>query len=149
MTESHDEQPHANAGKRDESRHGTPISGLLVQLSHQFTGLIREEIALAKADAKEKIALKGKAIAMFAVAGVIGLFTVPVILATLILVGAIWLPAWASALILTGVLLLVIGGFVLLGIRGMKKDPTAGDPGLGERIKTDVDVLKGGGDDDE
>lgn len=148
MTESHNEQAHASSSRPDESKHGTPISGLLIQLSNQFTGLIREEIALAKADAKEKIALKGRALAMFAIAGVVGLLLLPVLIATLILVGAIWLPAWASALIMTGLLLLIVAVFALLGIRGMKKDPTDGAPGLGERVKQDVEALKGGGDSD-
>lgn len=75
--------------------------------------LVRQEIALAKAEVKEKIGAVAKQAAFFAGAGVLGYTGLLVLLAALVLgLIAIGLAAWLAALSV-GILILV-GAFVLV-----------------------------------
>jgi len=75
--------------------------------------LIRQEIALAKAEVKEKVAAVAKQAAFFAGAGVLGYTGLLVLLAALVLgLIAIGVVAWLAALIVAVVIL--AGAFVLV-----------------------------------
>ena len=57
---------------------------------------------------------------MFAVALSLGFFALGVMIAVLILVADIWLPAWAAALLVLGIMVAAIGVLVWLGIRRLR-----------------------------
>ncbi|ROR72536.1 phage holin family protein [Bogoriella caseilytica] len=116
---------------------------LLSDLSAQVTNLIKAEIALAIAQAKAKGQRMGMGIGLFAGAGVLALYLLGVLLAAAILVLAIWLPAWASALIVAGVLLLIIGVLALIG-RAQLKASKQYEITLQEDLKDDVEAVKKG-----
>jgi uncharacterized membrane protein YqjE len=90
-------------------------------VAEDFSTLVRAEIELAKAEVTEPIKAKATGIGMFATAGVLGWLGLQGVLITLALVIAIWLPVWAGALIVTGVLLLAAGILALVGKRKVAK----------------------------
>lgn len=92
------------------------VGELVGRISLSISSLIRGEIDLAKAKAALIGKRYGMAIAMFAAAAVLALFAVPFVLWTIVYVLAIWLPMWASVLIVTGLLFLLIA---VLGWRGI------------------------------
>ena len=101
--------------------HGTndlrerPPSELLKQLSDQTTTLVRQEIELAKLELQEKGKKAGMGAGMFGGAGVLGLYAVGALTATIILALATFLPGWVAALIVTVVYCAVAGVLALRG----------------------------------
>jgi uncharacterized membrane protein YqjE len=121
-----------------------PSLGTLVsQLSSQIPELIRSEIRLAQVEVTEKGKRAGIGIGMFSAAGLMGFFGLAVLIATFVLLLDLVLPAWAAALIVAVVLLVVAGVAALLG---KKKVQEAGSPKPEraiEGIKADVATVKG------
>lgn len=120
------------------------IGDLVSALSEKLSSLIRNEIALAKAEVAEKAKHAGIGIGMFVAAGVLAFWGTGVLIATIVLGIAEGLPAWLAALIVT---VLVFGAAALLGILG-KRALDKGTPPVPERaqasIKADVEALKQG-----
>jgi hypothetical protein len=104
---------------------GTPVSGapkgepsigdLVKQATEQVSTLVRDEMALARAELSAKASHAGKGIGLFGGAGLVALYGLFGVLAAIVLVLAQWLPAWASALIVGGALLLTAGLLALVG----------------------------------
>jgi uncharacterized membrane protein YqjE len=107
--------------------------------------LIRDEIEQIKKELSEKAKKLGLGAGLFAGAAFFGFFAFAVFLATAILVLAIWLPAWLSALIVLVVLLAIAAVLALLGMREVKKGvPPTPEQSL-ESVKNDVRAIKGMG----
>jgi hypothetical protein len=104
-------------GRRTTVGPGTAASAVAADLSE----LIRAEVALAQAELQAGIRPKAMGAGLFAAAGVAGWLGLQGLLITLGFVLAIWLPAWAAALIVTGLLLLVAGIAALAGRAQLKK----------------------------
>ncbi len=86
------------------------LGELFRQLTQDSATLIRQEMALAKAELRENIATVARSVAMIAVGGVIALVGVLVLTAFLvILLGDLLANYWLAALIV-GLLFAVIGG---------------------------------------
>jgi len=119
------------------------IGELVAALSQQLTTLVRSEIQLAIAQATEKGKNLGVGAGFFAAAGVVGLYLVNVLLAAFVLVLAIWLPAWAAALIVAGVLVVMIAILALLGKKKLDESKKY-VPAPQEGLKEDVDAVKKG-----
>ena len=77
------------------------VRQLVGDLSGQSSTLVRQEIELAKAEMLEKGKAAGGAAAMFGGAAVAGALTFGSLTAFLIIVLALVLPGWASALLVT------------------------------------------------
>jgi uncharacterized membrane protein YqjE len=118
------------------------ISELVQRASEQISTLVREEIALAKAELTEKGKHAGIGVGLFGGGGVLALYGTGALIATLIIVLAEWMPLWAAALIVTVVLFAVAGVLALLGKKQVTKavppEPTAAI----ESVKADVDEVK-------
>ena len=122
-----------------------PTTGELVsQLSEQTTRLVRDEVALAKVELTEKAKHVGVGAGLFSGAGLVALYGVGALVATLILGLAQVVPAWLAALIVTVVLFAVAGVVALVG----KKQVAAGTPAAPEQaienVKQDIATVKGG-----
>lgn len=119
------------------------LGQLVSQVSQQIPELVRSEIRLAQAEVTEKGKKAGLGAGMFGAAGVLALYGLGTLLATLILVLALWLPAWAAALIVTG---LIFAGAGIAALVGKKKVAEAA-PAKPERamagVKQDVATVKG------
>ena len=117
-------------------------SELVQRASEQITRLVRDEIALAKAELTEKGKHAGIGVGLFGGGGVLALYGVGALIATLIIVFDLFLPLWLAALIVTVVLFAVAGILALLG----KKQVTRATPPEPEEavasVKADVDEVK-------
>ena len=122
-----------------------PTLGALVhQLSEQTSALVRSEVELAKAELAEKGKSAGLGIGMFSAAGLLSLYGLAFLLATVAIVLALFLPWWLATLIVAVVLFV---GAALAGLIGKKKVGQAGPP-KPERaldgVKEDIATIKGG-----
>lgn len=119
------------------------LGTLVSDLSSQIPELIRSEIRLAQAEMTEKGKRAGIGLGAFGAAGVLGLFGFGVLLATLVLVLALFLPAWLAALIVTVV---VFAAAALAAVVGKSKVEEATPPKPEKAIdglKEDVATVKG------
>src|SRR5690242_11446952 len=103
----------SNGHSADLRERGT--GELVKQLSGQVSTLVHQEVELAKAEMAEKGRKAGLGAGMFGGAGVAALLMLGSLTAFLILVLALAIPAWASALLVTVVWAGVAG---LLALRG-------------------------------
>jgi uncharacterized membrane protein YqjE len=118
------------------------ISELVQRASEQISTLVRDEIALAKAELAEKGKHAGIGVGLFGGGGVLALYGVGALIATLIIVLNLFLPLWLSALIMTVVLFLVAGILGLLGKKQVTKAVPPEPSAAIESVKADVDEVK-------
>lgn len=106
-------------GGDGESSRGS-LGEILTDLTRNFSTLVRQEIALAKAEVKETASAAGKGAGMFAGAGVAGHFVLIFLSLTLMfglanLLGYTW-----SALIVAGVWAVIAAVLALVGKKELK-----------------------------
>ena len=117
-------------------------SELVQKASEQISRLVRDEIALAKAELAEKGKHAGIGVGLFGGGGVLALYGVGALFATLIIVLDLFLPLWLAALIVTVVLFGTAG---ILALLGKKQVTRAVPPEPSDAIasaKADVDEVK-------
>ncbi|MEV0678708.1 phage holin family protein [Actinosynnema sp. NPDC050436] len=116
----------------------TSTSELVRDVTRQTSRLVREEIRLAVAEISEKGKHVGIGVGLVGAAGVLAWFGVGTVVAGLVLVLALVLPAWAAAFIVAAVVFAVAGVLVLVG----RKQVAAGTPPLPEEaiegVKRDI-----------
>jgi uncharacterized membrane protein YqjE len=103
------------------ARNDASVGELVSRVATDLSTLVRQELALAKAEVKQEAAQAGKAAGMFGIGAFAGVMTLVFLsIAALFGLVAAGLSTWLSALII-GVLWAVIGGvFALLGAREIK-----------------------------
>jgi hypothetical protein len=105
--------------------------------------LVREELALAKAEVTQKGKRAGVGAGLLGGGGVVALYGVAALLAAVVLALAEVMPAWLAALIVAVVLFAAAGVLVLLGRKQVKQ----GTPPVPEEtvrsVKADIDEVKG------
>ena len=106
------------SGPEAHKRH---LGGLVKDLMGDMSSLIRLEIALARAQLKEKAVSMAVSSALILVAAFFGLLAAGVLTATFVLAISVALPAWAAALIVTGAYLLIAGVLALIGVQRLSK----------------------------
>ena len=118
------------------------VSDLVRDLSQQSSELARKEVELAKAEMELKAKRLGIGAGAFGAAGLVGLFALGALTATLILALATAMEGWLAALIVPAVYAAVAGVLALIG----KTRVEAGTPPVPERAidttKEDVDHVK-------
>ena len=121
-----------------------PTLGALVHdMTQQMSTLVRDEIRLAQAEMTEKGKRAGLGVGLFGGAGLVALYGVGTLLATIILALALVLPAWLAALIVTVVLFAVAGVLALQGKSNVSKATPAKPEQAIEGLKEDVATVKG------
>ena len=118
------------------------ISELVQRASEQVSTLVRDEIALAKAELTEKGKRAGIGVGLFSGGGVLALYGTGALIATLIIVLSEWMPLWLAALIVAVVLFLVAGVLALLGKKQLTKAVPPEPQAAIESVKADVDEVK-------
>ncbi|GAA3809008.1 phage holin family protein [Nocardioides panacisoli] len=117
---------------------------LVSRLSQDMSQLVRDEMRLAQAELTEKGKRAGIGAGMFGAAGLLALYGVGVLIATVVLALALAMPAWLAALIVAVVLFAAAGVVALMG----KKQVTQATPPIPERtvenVKRDVQAVKHG-----
>ena len=97
------------------------IGELARQLPEQISRLVREELRLAQLEMTQKGKRAGIGAGLLGGGGVVALYGVAALLAAVILALALMLPAWASALIVGGALLLVSAALAVMGRKRVKQ----------------------------
>jgi hypothetical protein len=123
--------------KRSES-----TAELVKDLSREVSELVRQEIALARAEMMQKGRKAGRGAGMLSGAAVLALAAVGGSMATLILLLDLVMPAWLAALIVTAAYAAVAA---VLGLRGKEEISEAGPPApeqTVESVKEDVQWAK-------
>ncbi len=126
--------------EHDKSSEST--AELVKDLSREVSELVRQEIALARAEMMEKGRKAGRGAGMLSGAAVFALAAVGGSMATLILLLDLAMPAWLAALIVTAV---YAAAAALLGMRGKTEISEVGPPTperTVESVKEDVQWAK-------
>jgi Putative Actinobacterial Holin-X, holin superfamily III len=119
-----------------------PLGDVARELTRDVSLLVRQEVELAKAEMAQKGRVAAPGLGMIGGAGVAGLMAAGALTAFLILVLSIFLPEWASALIVGAVLAAV--AYVLVR-QGKERVSDAGTPvpeQTIETVKEDVEWAK-------
>jgi uncharacterized membrane protein YqjE len=120
-----------------------PLGALVHDLTIQVPDLIRSEIRLAQAELTEKGKRAGLGIGMFGGAGIVALYGVGALIATLILLLALAMDAWLAALIVTVVLFAIAGVLALLGKKQVDQATPMAPEMAVEGVKEDIATVKG------
>ena len=116
---------------------------LIGELPDRVSNLVRAEIDQVKAELSYKAKHFGIGAGLIAAAAFVGIFLLGTLITTGILALALVLPAWAAALIVSGVLLLII--LILVGIAALNfrrgNEPLESI----ESLRRDLDMVKGTG----
>lgn len=121
---------------RDQS-----IGDLLKQLSQETSTLVKQELALARAELEQQGRRAGLGAGMLGGAGVAGLLTLGSLTAMLIALLDTAMATWLAALIVTVVWALIAGVLALQG-KNKIKDATPPAPQTVETVKEDVQWAK-------
>ncbi|WP_299052941.1 phage holin family protein [uncultured Nocardioides sp.] len=120
-----------------------PTTGeLLSQLSEQTSTLIRSEMRLAQAEMTQKAKRAGIGAGLLGAAGVIALYGVGTLLATIIIALALLVDLWLSALIVTAVLFVVAGVVAVLGRGQVQQAVPVAPEHTVDNVKRDVATVK-------
>jgi len=136
----------ASSGSSTGTGPTEPSTGELVnRLTQQTTELVRSEIQLAKVEMTEKAKHAGVGAGLFGGAGIIALYGVGTLLATIILALSLIMDAWIAALIVTVVLFVIAGVAALMGKKQVSQATPAAPKKTIDNVKRDVETVKGGG----
>lgn len=119
------------------------LFSLIGDLPRLLTDLVRNEIESLKLEITTKLKNAGIGAGLLVGAALFAFFAFAVLLTAAVLGLATVLPAWASALIVAGVLLLITAILALLGIGKLKRGVPPAPTETIDSIKTDVRVIKG------
>ena len=119
-----------------------PVGELIKRATEQTSRLVREELRLAQLEMQQKAKHVGIGAGMFGAAGVVALFGVGTLLATVIMALATAMDGWLAGLIVTVALLAAAGVMAL----GGKKQVEEGSPPVPEQaidsVQEDIDEIK-------
>jgi uncharacterized membrane protein YqjE len=119
-----------------------PLSELVQQASQQTAKLVRQEIRLAQVELQEKGKRAGIGAGMFGGAGLVALYGVGALIATVILLLATAIEPWLAGLIVAAVLLALAGVLALTGKKQVEQaTPPAPEQAI-ESVQQDVDEVK-------
>jgi uncharacterized membrane protein YqjE len=128
---------------RTPSSSEEPLGALVHRLTEQVPQLIRSELRLAQAELTEKGKKAGIGLGAFGAAGLIALYGLGALIAGLILLLALVLPAWASALIVAGVLFVIAAIAAVVGRREVQQATPVTPERAVAGVKEDVATIKG------
>lgn len=118
------------------------LGAVVRDLVDDIRTLIRSEIALAKLEIRNSIAGVGGAAGMFTVAGFMAAIAGLLLIVTLILVLALWMPAWVATLIVAILLLAGAGALVFAGKNRLQRTAVVPAATI-ESVRTDLEAMRG------
>lgn len=116
-------------------------SELVQRATEQVTKLVRDELALARAELTEKGKHAGLGAGLFGGGGVLAVYGVGVLIATAVLLLALVMPAWLAALIVAVVLFIIAGILALIGRQQVKQAVPPMPTAAAESVRADVDAV--------
>lgn len=115
---------------------------LVNDLSEQVSRLVRDELRLARLELTRKGRRAGFGAGLFGAAGLVAFFGGATLVAAVVLLLSLVMPAWAAAAIVAVVLFVIAA---VIGLIGRKQVRQAAPPVPSEAIasvKADIDVVK-------
>jgi len=110
--------------------------------SEQLSTLVREELALARAELSGKAKHAGKGIGLFSGAGLVALYGVAALLATVVIALDLVMPLWLAALLVGVALLIVAGILALVGRRQVQQGVPLTPDAAVDSVKADIETVK-------
>jgi membrane protein implicated in regulation of membrane protease activity len=102
---------------------------------------VRDELALARAELTEKGKHAGLGAGLFGGGGVLALYGVGALIATVILLLDLAMPAWVATLIVTVVLLISAGALAMIGRREVRRAVPPAPEAAAQSVRADVDAV--------
>jgi lipopolysaccharide export LptBFGC system permease protein LptF len=127
--------------RRLPDRH-TPTAELVSQAAEQLSTLVRDEIALARAELMQKGKRAGTGAGLFGGAGLLGWYGLGLLLITAVLALDIVWPAWLAALVVAAAVLLIAGVLALVGKTQIQRAVPPIPQGAKDSITADVEKIK-------
>lgn len=119
------------------------VGQLTSQLSEQLSRLVRDEMALAKLEAKQRAKMFGLGIGMFGVGGVCLFFGAGAGVAAAILGLANAVPGWLAAVIVAAALMLLAGIVALTGKKSIDRGSPPVPSDTMQSVREDAAAVKG------
>lgn len=154
MTEIHDAPvtpvyrpvnvPEPDAAQRHAAGDGgadLSTAELVKRASEQMSQLVRDEMRLARAEIAEKGKHAGIGIGLFGGGGVMALYGGGALVATVILLLDLVMPAWLAALIVAVALFLIAGVLALIGRSQVKRAAPPVPEDTARRVRADIDTV--------
>jgi hypothetical protein len=146
------ESHHQPGGQPDENESGTAqpaaadlsVGQLTAQLGEQVSRLVRDELALAQTEAKQRVKRIGVGVTAFGAAGMLAFFAACCGVAALVVGLSNVMRPWLAALVVAGGLLALAGLIVLPGWKAMMDRRPAVPQDTVESVKADVAAVKEG-----
>ena len=115
---------------------------LVSQLSEQVTTLVRDELALARAEMTEKGKRAGKGAGLIGAGGVLALYGLGALFVTIGALLALAMPVWLSALIVMVLIFAAAGVAALLGKKQVQQAVPPKPTEAVDSTKRDVQAVK-------
>jgi uncharacterized membrane protein YqjE len=116
---------------------------LVRRATEQVSLLVRDELRLARVELREKGRHAGIGIGLFGSAAMFTFFGVAALLAAVVGLLALTMPAWLAALVVAVALLIIAGILALIG-RGQVRKATPPVPqAAADSVKADLDAVTG------
>ena len=133
----------ADVANHRTSRTGSePSTAELVQrATEQVSRLVRDELALARAELTQKGKHAGIGIGLFGGGGALALYGLGALVATAILLLALVLPAWLAALIVAVALFLLAGTLALVGKQQVSRAVPPVPEATVRSVRADLDTV--------
>src|ERR1700712_1901599 len=151
MTDTRSTDSASSGSRRSRPHTGNPktrqsLAELVTALPSLLTALVKDEIALLKAEVTSRLTKLGVGVGLIAAALFLLFFVFAVLVAAAVLGIAVALPAWLAALIVAAALFVIAVILILVGYSSIKK----GVPPVPEdsitSLKKDLNAVKGLGD---
>jgi hypothetical protein len=122
---------------------GAPSTAELVQRAgEQLSRLVRDELALARAELAAKGKKAGTGAGLLGGAGLVALYALGALVLAAIAGLAEAVPAWLSALIIGGALLIIAGLMALLGRRRVRQALPPVPTEAADGVRADLETVK-------
>ncbi|HYN93625.1 MAG TPA: phage holin family protein [Pilimelia sp.] len=108
-------------GRPGQSAADATTSELVQRATEQISRLVRDELALARAELSEKGKHAGIGVGLFGGGGALALYAVGALIVAVVLLLAEAMPAWVAALIVGVGLLVIAGVLALLGRKQVRQ----------------------------
>lgn len=114
---------------------------LVQRATEQMSRLVRDELALARAELTEKGKHAGIGVGLFGSGGALALYGLGALIAAAVLLLALAIPAWLSALIVAVVLFALAGILALIGRKQVRQAVPPVPSAAADSVRADVDTV--------
>lgn len=135
-------RPHTQVQTHTADIDDASFGQLAARVSEQVSRLVRDELALAQLEAKQKAKKLGIGIGMFGASGMMALFGAMCVTAAAVLGLANVVAPWLAAVIVAVALFVVAGVLALTGRAGVKRGTPPVPTEAVESAKTDVATVR-------